>query len=116
MGAEEILKKLPASGFLKVGGENATPLPKEKRAALIRKGNELFNKGRYDLAKRIFLTTRYTDGLIRLGDMYYKRKKPLHALQAYWLAPSPAKAEALIERMAGVLSKWLMEEKDSTRT
>jgi hypothetical protein len=114
MSADDILKRLPASGFLKVGGGADGRISQEKRAALIRKGNELFNKGSYDLAKRIFLTTHYTDGLIRLGDMYFKRKKPLHALQAYWLAPSPAKAEALIERMAGVLSKWLMEEKDST--
>jgi hypothetical protein len=113
MGVEDVLKKLPPSGFLKVGREKQTSLPQEKRAALIRKGNELFNKGNYDLAKRIFLTTRYTDGLIRLGDMYFKRKKPLHALQAYWLAPSPAKAGALIERMAAVMSKWLMQEKDS---
>ncbi len=114
MGAEEVLKKLPPSGFLKTGGENQAPLSHEKRAALIRKGNELFNKGNYDLAKRIFLTTRYSDGLIRLGDMYFKRKKPLHALQAYWLAPSPAKAAALIERMADVVSKWLMEEKEES--
>ncbi len=113
MGAEDILKKLPSSGFLKVGGGEQSPLPQEKRAALIRKGNEYFNKGNFDLAKRIFLTTRYTDGLIRLGDMYFKRKKPLHALQAYWLAPSPSKAGALIERMAAVMSKWLMEEKDT---
>jgi hypothetical protein len=113
MSAEDILKRLPPSGFVKVGGDKRESLPQDKRAALIRKGNELFNAGKYDLAKRIFLTTRYTDGLIRLGDMYFKRKKPLHALQAYWLAPSPAKAEAMIERMAAVVSKWLMQEKDA---
>jgi len=113
MSAEDILKRLPPSGFVKVCGDKRESLPQDKRAALIRKGNELFNAGKYDLAKRIFLTTRYTDGLIRLGDMYFKRKKPLHALQAYWLAPSPAKAEAMIERMAAVVSKWLMQEKDA---
>jgi hypothetical protein len=113
MSAEDILKKLPKSGFLKTTDENHLQLTDEKRAALIRKGNELFNEGKYELAKRVFITTRYTDGLIRLGDYYYKKKRHLAALQIYWLAPCPTKVEFLVERMASVMSKWLMEERDT---
>ncbi len=113
MNTQDILKKLPHSGFLKIIDENHISLTQERRAALIRKGNEFFNKGNYELAKKIFFTTKYTDGLIRLGDYYYKRKKHLMALQIYWLAPCPKKAAVLIERMASVMSKWLMEEKET---
>ena len=87
MSAEDILKKLPRSGFLKTTQDALTALPKDKRAALIRKGNELFNRGSIDLARKIFITTRYTDGLIRMGDYYFKKKKHIMALQLYWLAP-----------------------------
>jgi hypothetical protein len=113
MGAEEILKKLPKSGFLKLTAENHPDITQEKRAALIRKGNELFNAGKYDLARKIFITTKYTDGLIRLGDHYLKRKKHILALQIYWLAPCPEKVAVLVERMASVMSKWLMEQKEA---
>ncbi len=112
MSAQDILKKLPRSGFLKLTNENHGPLTQEKRAALIRKGNELFNSGNYDLARRIFITTKYTDGLIRLGDHYYKKRKHILALQLYWLAPCPRKVSVLVERMAAVMSKWLMEERN----
>ncbi len=113
MSAPEVLKKLPPSGFLKIARENNVALPQDKRAALIRKGNELFNKGSYELARRIFITARYSDGLIRMGDLYYKRKKHLLALQMYWLAPCPEKVEVLVGRMASVMSKWLMEERET---
>jgi hypothetical protein len=113
MSAVEILKKLPRSGFLKIASDNRATLAQDKRAALIRKGNEFFNGGKYDLARRIFITTGYTDGLIRLGDYYYKRKKHLLALQIYWLAPCPEKVEFLVGKFASVVSKWLMDGKDN---
>jgi hypothetical protein len=111
MSAEDILSKLPRSGFLKLTA-NPTPLTQDKRAALIRKGNEAFNRGSYDLARKIFITAKYTDGLIRMGDYYYKKKRHIMALQLYWLAPCPEKVQFLIERVAAVVSKWLMEERN----
>ena len=62
---------------------------KEQRAALIRKGNELFNKGEFGLAQRIFITTKYSDGLIRIGDHFAKGGKPLEALRALLACPVP---------------------------
>ena len=113
MGTAEILKKLPRSGFLKIASDTRIPLAQDKRAALIRRGNEFFNGGNYDLARKIFITTQYSDGLIRLGDLYYKKKKHLLALQIYWLAPCPEKVDFLVGKFASVISKWLMDGKDS---
>ena len=114
MSAQDILKKLPV-GFLKTGGENAR-ISREQRAALIRRGNELFNKGDFSLAQRIFITTNYSDGLIRIGDHFAEGGKPLEALRAYWLAPCPEKVAVLIERVAKVMKQWLKEEKKAGTT
>ena len=111
MSAQDILKKLPSGGFFKVSAERTSPLAKDKRAALIRKGNELYNKGELALAQRIFVTTSYSDGLIRMGDRYLKGGKPLEALRMYLLAPAPDKSEAVIGQIAQVMHHWLAEGK-----
>jgi hypothetical protein len=111
MSADDILKKLPSGGFLKIASERAAPLTREKRAALIRRGNELYNKGDIALAQRIFVTTKYSDGLIRVGDRYLKGGKPLDALKMYWLAPAPDKTAAVVEQIAQVMKHWLAEGK-----
>lgn len=109
MGAEEALTKLPRGDFLRLTGEDVQ-LPGDKKSALIRKGNELFNQGKIDMARRIFLTTRYTDGLIRLGNFYMKERQPIEALRMYWIAPHARKREVLVEKMALVLRQWLKDE------
>ena len=116
MSAQDILKKLPSGGFLKTTQGSNARISKEQRAALIRRGNELFNKGDLDLAQRIFITTKYSDGLIRIGDRFADGGKPLEALRAYWLAPSPEKAAVLIERIAKVMKQWLSEGKKAGTT
>jgi len=99
---------LAAPGFVKTA-ERPT-LDGSQRAALIRRGNEFFNSGKYEEAKRIFLTTRYTDGLIRLGDYYYKEQQILEAFRMYWVAPDRRKTDYLTERMAGVVRGWLKDD------
>jgi len=108
MRADEALKRLPRSDFLRLT-EPAVALAGDKRSALIRKGNALFNQGKVDMARRIFLTTKYTDGLIRLGNFYMKQRRPLEALRMYWLAPHARRREVLVEKMALVLRRWLKE-------
>jgi hypothetical protein len=112
MSTQDILKKLPHGGLLKIAAEKQAPLPRDKRAALIRKGNELFNKGEYNLAQRIFITTGYSDGLIRVGDHHVKGGRPLEALRLYWLAPAPDKTAAMVEKLAQVIKHWLSEGKE----
>jgi hypothetical protein len=107
---EELLGKLPREGFLKLTSSQPRELPNEQKIGLIRKGNALFNEKQYDLAKRIFITTGYTDGLTRLGDLYMKEGKPLEALRMYWLAPDREKVDVLIEAAVQILQNWLKEE------
>jgi len=99
--------ELATPGFIKTG-EHPT-IDGGQRAALVRRGNEFFNSGKYEEAKRIFLTTRYTDGLIRLGDYYYKQQQILEAFRMYWLAPDHRRTDYLVERMAGVIRGWLKD-------
>ena len=108
----ELLSRIPKDGFLRVGSDLRMDLPQEKRVALVRKGNELFNRGEFELAEKIFLATGYADGLIRLGDHYYEQKQVLDALRMYWLAPDRKKVDSLIERAVRVLEKWLRDEDD----
>jgi len=114
MSTQDILKKLPSGGLVKTTSAASSPLTSEKRAALIRKGNELFNKGEYDLAERIFATTGYSDGLRRIGDHLMDRGRILDALRVYWVAPAPDRTEALAERVAQVMRHWLSEGKTKT--
>ena len=107
---EEVLKSLPEDGFLKISESKTVSLPKDKRIALIRKGNEFFNRKKYDLAKKIFLTTGYTDGLIRLGEYYYEQGRSLEAFRMFWLAPYPKRVNAMLEKMVYIMKEWLKEE------
>ncbi|WP_028974108.1 hypothetical protein [Spirochaeta cellobiosiphila] len=104
------LDMIPHDGFLKLTGDTQTNLTSAQRAVLIRRGNELFNQGKIDQAKRIFVTTSYTDGMIRVGDLYMKQNQPLEAFRMYKLAPSPDKTEFLIEKMSQIISGWIKEE------
>jgi len=89
------------------------PIESQQKAALNRKGNQLFNKGDIEGAKRVFMTTKYSDGLARVGDFYKSKDRPLEALRMYWLAPDRKKSEPLIEQLAGVLQGLLQEDKEN---
>ncbi|HUV08355.1 MAG TPA: hypothetical protein VMX75_11540 [Spirochaetia bacterium] len=110
--AEKLLDLLPKEGFIKLTGGVNKKLTKEQKTALIRKGNDLFNRGNIDLAKRIFMTTGYSDGLMRLGDYYYKKNQVLEAFRMYHLAPSKRSIEHMVEKMASVVRTWLNETKE----
>lgn len=90
--------------------------PKE-RLILIRKGNELFNKGEIEKAARIFVTTAYKDGLIRVGDHYYfDKKNPLKALHYYLEAHYEKRVSELTESIAAIIKKWLREDRTQEKT
>ncbi|MBN2535085.1 MAG: hypothetical protein JXB88_19545 [Spirochaetales bacterium] len=108
---KEVLDLIPEQGFIKVTGIKPVNLKKEDKIILIRKGNELFNKGKYDLAKKIFLTTGYTDGLIRLGNYYYKNNQPLEAFRMFWLAPYKKGIDNLMSKFVRIINSWLNEDK-----
>jgi hypothetical protein len=82
-----------------------------QKAALNRKGNELFKSGDVEGAKRIFLTTGFSDGLSRIGDAYKKQKRYMDALYMYKIAPNPRKLEAMARQMADII-KDLIKDKE----
>lgn len=104
---DNIFKKIPESGFTKLVDSGTQNLKTSDRVNLNRKGNQFFNEGKVDIARRIFLTTGYSDGLIRVGDYYYKNNNYIEALKMYILAPAPEKKEKLLEKMSSVIKNWL---------
>ena len=96
--------------------KNQKVLTPKERLLLIRKGNELFNNGNIDKAAKIFVTTAYKDGLIRVGDYYYFQKKdPIKALYFYIEADYKKRISELTERMTMNIKKWLSQDKKSER-
>jgi hypothetical protein len=83
-----------------------------QKAALNRKGNILYNSGDIEGARRIFLTTGYTDGLVRIGDYYKSKGRELDALRMYWIAPDHSKAESIIMRLSEIIQNLINEEED----
>ena len=81
-----------------------------QKAALNRKGNILYNSGDIEGARRIFITTGYSDGLVRIGDYYNSKGKPLDALRMYWTAPDRNKAEPIIMQLSAVIQNLLHDE------
>jgi hypothetical protein len=110
---DELINSLPSEGFLKVSRADRSKVDPSQRAALIRKGNELLNKGEFQTAKRIFLTTGYTAGIERIADQHYEDGDIYEALRLYWVAPAEHKKEQILERMAAALTHMLHEEKGS---
>jgi hypothetical protein len=89
---------------------NSVLTPKE-RIVLIRKGNELFNRGEIEKAAKIYTTTAYKDGLIRIGDYYwFDEKNPLKALKFYIEAQYEKRIREISERMAEIIKKWMSED------
>lgn len=99
-----------SQGFLKVTDHDGAGINSSQRAALIRKGNELFNSGRIDAARRIFMTVRYVDGLIRLGNHYNNSGNPLEAFRMYWIAGDRRRIDEMTEQMAMVIRKWIQDD------
>jgi hypothetical protein len=99
-------------GFTKTVAKPA--IDGSQKAALNRKGNMLFNSGDIEGAKRVFLTTGYSDGLSRVGDYYRSRGRDLDALRMYWIAPDRTKAEPIIMRLSALIQKIIREENEDS--
>ena len=91
---------LAGKGLIKSTDLPVQNLSGEQKAALNRKGNVFFNEGDIESARKIFLTTGYSDGLSRIGDYYAKNNRDLDALKYYWLAHNRRKADPLIAKFA----------------
>jgi hypothetical protein len=81
-----------------------------QKAALNRKGNMLYNSGNIEEARRIFMTTGYSDGLSRIGDYYKSENRLIEALYMYWLAPDTIKSEPIMTQAAAMIQTLIHEE------
>jgi len=81
-----------------------------EKAALNRKGNMLYNSGDIEGARRIFMTTGYSDGLSRVGDYYKSQNRLIEALRMYWIAPDRNKSEPLIEKLSFLIKQLIESE------
>jgi hypothetical protein len=99
--------RFDGAGFIKKTDSPVQNLDGEHKAALNRKGNQLFNQGDIETARRIFITTGYSDGLSRVGDYYAGKGQELEALKLYWLAHNRRKADPLIQKLALLIETML---------
>lgn len=92
----------------------ASQIDAKTRAALIRKGNEHFNKGEMQAAFKIFNTIDHKTGLEQIGDHYfYNERLPLVALKYYFLVKNDRaedKINEIFERMVFAFKKLLRDE------
>lgn len=93
--------------FIKTSELPLEGLSDQQKVALNRRANALLNEGKIEMAKRIFITTGYSDGLTRIGDNYNKENKYLDALKMYLLAHNKRKSEPIIEKISQTVSVML---------
>ncbi|MCI6912852.1 MAG: hypothetical protein PUI64_02100 [Treponema succinifaciens] len=93
--------------FIKTSDLPLEGLSDQQKVALNRRANALLNEGKIEMAKRIFITTGYSDGLTRIGDNYNKENKYLDALKMYLLAHNKRKSEPIIEKISQTVSVML---------
>ena len=93
--------------FIKTSELPLEGLSDQQKVDLNRRANALLNEGKIEMAKRIFITTGYSDGLTRIGDNYNKENKYLDALKMYLLAHNKRKSEPIIEKISQTVSVML---------
>jgi len=98
-----------AKGFVKTTNPS---IDGGTKAALNRRGNVLYNSGDIEGARRIFLTTGYSDGLSRVGDYYKSCGRPLDALKMYWIAPDRTKADPIIQQLSEIIRCLMVNTND----
>jgi hypothetical protein len=87
----------------------------EERTSLIRQANQLFNEGNFREAAKIYIQTKYKDGLIRMGDFYYFEKNDLvSALKFYNYANYKKAMHTIIEKIVPVIRQWLNQDGPET--
>ena len=102
-----IKEKAIPDGFIKVTDNPVDGLTSEQKVILNRKANAMFNAGNIEDARRIYITTGYSDGLTRVGNYYMDKNQGIKALKAYYLAHNKRDAEPIYESIANVISTIL---------
>lgn len=78
------------------------------RISLIRRGNELYNKGDIKNALKVFLATEYQDGIVRVADhLYYEENNKIAAIKLYKKAGYQKRIDEFAEKAAICIQMWL---------
>jgi len=109
-------ERFKGEGLIKTTDTPREDLETNRKVQLNRRGNELFNSGDIEQARRLFQTTGYSDGLIRIGEWYQAQNMPVDALKMYRLAHDDERSGVLIEKMALVVQNLLHEEDRDERS
>jgi hypothetical protein len=112
---KNLFARFPEDGLIKTADLPTPGVETDRKVKLNRRGNELFNEGDVEAARRIFQTTGYSDGLIRVGERYMADNKPIEALKMYRLARDDKRSEALIETAAFVIQNLLREPEEEKK-
>lgn len=89
----------------------------EERAALIRRGNELFNKKDIKNSLKIFLATDYKDGIARVADyLYYEEHQTISSIKLYKKAGLTRKVEDFAEKAALTIHLFLQEDEQAKQS
>lgn len=107
---EDIFSKFSDEALIKQTDYPNKELTPSDKAQLNRKGNIFYNEGKIELARRIYQTTGYSDGLIRIGEYYLKHEQPVEALKMFKLAHDDAKTQTLAKIAAQAISTLLKRE------
>lgn len=103
-------KKPVPQGFVRQVASAPPKLDSAERAQLVRKGNELLNKGNLELAERIFVTCGWGDGLARVGDAHLKKRNYRKAMELYVRSKDEGRIQRMSVRIARVVRQWLLED------
>ena len=106
---QTVQEKQTPDGFIKVTDNPVSGLTAEQKVILNRKANAMFNNGNVEDARRIFITTGYSDGLTRVGNYYMEKDQSLKALKLYFLAHNKRGSEPIYENIAKVIEKLIKE-------
>jgi hypothetical protein len=107
--SKELLERFKGEEiFLKSCGKRS--MDSVQKTQLNRKGNMLFNQGDIEGARRIFITTGYSDGLSRIGDYYKSKGRVIDALRMYWVAPDKKKSAEIIAELSIFIKNLIKED------
>jgi hypothetical protein len=109
---KNLFERFPADCLIKTADLPTPGVEPERKVKLNRMGNQLFNHGDIEAARRLFQTTGYSDGLIRVGDRYLADRKPIDALKMYTLARDEKRSERLVDIAAQVIQVLLREKEE----
>lgn len=106
---DNLFQNFPDDGLIKTVDEPNGDLSPEQKAQLNRRGNVLYNEGDIETARRIFQTTGYSDGLMRVGESYLRAGQAIDALKMFKLSHDHVRSEELVEKAALAIRKMLAE-------